>query len=370
MLKRYNSTILNYYEKYFDSIFTLHKKRIIQYVNLSIPLKIKQDKEIKENEGLDWYLDITHQEASLQRNFQDWFTRQFLYSYCDTIVVNFQNIQKAQKIPFESYEDLKLQQLELAYRKANQLLYQLQNKVEGKNKDIYIMCKDLDIQNIINIEFLKTQYTNKYLCIPQTLVNDTFEDINDETEQFMKQNNIKLFPLQHVSSFGITDRLIKSKKYQTILFEDDSFNSKFTDTKYPKLYLPDILLVSASTTNVHLIETIFYNLQIQFIKLSKDLLTNLSLLTSVICQKQIMQFNQIFIWKKRIPSILFYKREKKKLKKSMKICIKKWKTRSMRIQSQERVYNLVQIYQKNKDKRKEEQNEKMRIKNELLSCKP
>ncbi|KAL4461026.1 hypothetical protein ABPG74_016498 [Tetrahymena malaccensis] len=253
MLKKYNSTILNYYEKYFDSIFTLHKKRIIQYVNLSIPLKIKQDEQLKENESLDWYLDITHQEASLQRNFQDWFTRQFLYSYCDTIVVNFQNIQKAQKIPFESYEDLKLQQLELAYRKANQLLYQLQNKVEGKNKDVYIMCKDLDIQNIINIEFLKTQYTNKYLCIPQTLVNNTFEDINDETEEFMKQNSIKLFPLQHVSSFGITDRLIKSKKYQTILFEDDSFNSKFTDTKYPKLYLPDILLVSASTTDQSLI---------------------------------------------------------------------------------------------------------------------
>jgi hypothetical protein len=48
------------------------------------------------------------------------------------------------------------------------------------------MAKDVDINTIKDIEFLKTPFTNKFICIRQALVNGTFEQISEETEEFMK----------------------------------------------------------------------------------------------------------------------------------------------------------------------------------------
>lgn len=79
-----------------------------------------------------------------------------------------------------------LQDILLEYRKANRLLYEKQGIIEGKNKDIFVMGKDLQIQDIPNIEFLKTDYSNKYLCIKEALVNASFESISQTTEDFMK----------------------------------------------------------------------------------------------------------------------------------------------------------------------------------------
>lgn len=129
------------------------------------------------------------------------------------------------------------------------------------------MCKDLEMSSILNMSFLQTDYTNKYLCIKEALVNDTFESIDETTELFMRythtsftppilitllisDNNVKLLPLKSVSSHGITERLVKSKKYKTILFEDDVLNSKFTDTSYSKQYLPDLILLAVNMNQV------------------------------------------------------------------------------------------------------------------------
>ena len=55
---------------------------------------------------------------------------------------------------------------------------------------------------------------------------------------------MKLYPLKSVSSFAITEKLLGSKKYRNIFFEDDAILGKFSDVQYPKRYLPDVLLLA------------------------------------------------------------------------------------------------------------------------------
>lgn len=151
------------------------------------------------------------------------------------------------------------QELNLEYRRANRLVYKASNTIQGVDKDIFIMARDFDINQLSKIQFLTTPFTNKFICIKQSLVNDTFEAISPETEEFMKyfecllhlqksfhdrKNKVKLYPLKSVSTFAITDKLIQSKKYRNIFFEDDAISGKYSDIKYPKAYLPDILLIA------------------------------------------------------------------------------------------------------------------------------